>query len=315
VGHDLRFQVLCMPDAPVGELVGRVRRLEALGVDVVGIADHFVDWLNPADPWFECWTTLAALAAGTSTVRLASCVAQIPLRPPAMLARQAMTVDHASGGRLEVGLGAGLVADPSYPMAGLPNWPAGERAARFGEYVEVVDRLLAADPADRVTYRGRFYTVEDARMSPGPVQRPRPPLTVAANSPRMLRHAVAHADTWNTLSFAADPAAQLAETGDRVERVRRLCAEAGRDPGTLRCSYTLFDAGARANGSRIAYYERPELLADLARRAVGLGVSELVLYYPADPAQLPAFETVCTEVLPELRRGYPGWLPPDLEVR
>lgn len=301
-----------MPDAPVGELADRVGRLEELGVEVAGVADHFVDWLNPDEPWFECWTTLAALAARTSTIRLASCVAQIPLRPPAMLARQAMTVDHVSGGRLEVGLGAGLVADPSYAMAGLPNWPVGERAARFGEYVELVALLLASDTA---TYRGRFYAVADARMAPGPVQRPRPPITVAANSPRMLRHAVAHADTWNTLSFAGGVDAQLAETADRVAQVRRLCARAGRDPASLRCSYTLFDAGARANGSRIAYYERPELLVDVARRAVGLGMSELVLYYPADPGQLPAFETVCAEVLPELRRNFRNWLPPGGDVR
>ena len=301
-----------MPDAPVGELVGRVRRLEELGVDVVGVADHFVDWLNPTEPWFECWTTLAALAARTETIRLASCVAQIPLRPPAMLARQAITVDHASGGRLEVGLGAGLVADPSYPMAGLPTWSVGERTARFGEYAELVGLLLAADRAAGPTsYQGRFYAVADARMAPGPVQRPRPPITVAANSPRMLGHAVRHADTWNTLSFAAGVDAQLAEAADRMARVRRPCAETGRDPATLRCSYTMFDAGARANGSRIAYYERPELLVEIARRAVGLGFTELVLYFPADPAQRPAFEAVCADVLPELRRALPEWLPTD----
>jgi alkanesulfonate monooxygenase SsuD/methylene tetrahydromethanopterin reductase-like flavin-dependent oxidoreductase (luciferase family) len=299
---------MCMPDVPAAELVDRVLRLEELGLDVAGVADHFVDWLNPDDPWFECWTTLAAVAARTTTIRLASCVAQIPLRPPAMLARQAMTVDHVSGGRVEVGLGAGLVTDPSYAMAGLPNWSAAERADRFGEYVEVVDLLLSTP---RASYAGRFYTVEDARMSPGPVQRPRPPLTVAANSPRMLRHAVAHADTWNTLSFAGDVDAQLAETADRVAQVRRLCAGTGRDPATLRCSYTMFDAGARANGSRIAYYDSPELLRDIARRAVGLGMSELVLYYPADPGQLPAFEAAARDVLPELRRDYAGWLPSD----
>jgi alkanesulfonate monooxygenase SsuD/methylene tetrahydromethanopterin reductase-like flavin-dependent oxidoreductase (luciferase family) len=312
VAHDLRFQVMCMPDAPAGELVDRVRRLEELGLDVAGIADHFVDWLNPDGPWFECWTTLAAVAARTSTIRLASCVAQIPLRNPAMLARQAMTVDHVSGGRLEVGLGAGLTADPSYPMAGLPTWSGAERVARFGEYVQVVDLLLSSA---RASYAGRFYPVADARMSPGPVQRPRPPLTVAANSPRMLRHAVAHADTWNTLSFAGAVDDQLAETRDRVGQVRRLCAQAGRDPATLRFSYTMFDASARANGSRIAYYDSPELLVDIARRAVGLGMSELVLYYPADPRQLPAFEAVARDVLPELRRKYPGWLPTERPVR
>jgi hypothetical protein len=101
----------------------------------------------------------------------------------------------------------------------------------------------------------------------------------------------------------------MAEAADRVARVRRLCAETGRDPATLRRSYTMFDAGARADGSRIAYYDAPELLLDIARRAIGLGFTELVVYYPADPAQLPAFEAACADVLPEVRRRFPEWLP------
>jgi alkanesulfonate monooxygenase SsuD/methylene tetrahydromethanopterin reductase-like flavin-dependent oxidoreductase (luciferase family) len=79
---------------------------------------------------------LAALAAQTSRIRLATWVTQIPLRNPALLARQALTVDHISRGRLELGLGIGLTTDPSIPMMGLPNWGYPERVARFREYVE-----------------------------------------------------------------------------------------------------------------------------------------------------------------------------------
>ena len=84
----LRFQVLTLPNAPWNELAGRFRRLEELGFDVAAIADHFVDWTNPPSPWLEAWTLLAAAARETSRIRLCTCVSQIPLRDPAMFARQ-----------------------------------------------------------------------------------------------------------------------------------------------------------------------------------------------------------------------------------
>ena len=85
---------------------------------------------------------------GTSTIRLTTCVTQIPLRNPAVLAHQAVTVDQISGGRLELGLGTGLTIDPSYDMIGVPNWTNRERAERFGEYVELLDQLLAEGVTD-----------------------------------------------------------------------------------------------------------------------------------------------------------------------
>jgi alkanesulfonate monooxygenase SsuD/methylene tetrahydromethanopterin reductase-like flavin-dependent oxidoreductase (luciferase family) len=143
MGYPLRFHVLLLPKVDWRELRSRVIWVESLGFEVASLADHFVDWTNPASPWFESWTSLAAMAEATHSIRLSTLVSQIPLRNPAMLARQALTLDHISDGRVEVGLGTGLAIDPGYAMTGLPNWEAGERAERFGEYVALVGQLLS----------------------------------------------------------------------------------------------------------------------------------------------------------------------------
>ena len=122
----IRFQVLTLAGRPWSEYRDQVKQIEDLGFDMAAVPDHFCDWANPPAPWLECWTLLAALASETTTVRLASNVAQIPLRNPGVLAHQAITVDHISNGRLELGLGTGLMIDPGTEMMGLPNWSNGE---------------------------------------------------------------------------------------------------------------------------------------------------------------------------------------------
>jgi alkanesulfonate monooxygenase SsuD/methylene tetrahydromethanopterin reductase-like flavin-dependent oxidoreductase (luciferase family) len=301
VAHDLRFHVLLLPNVAWPELTARVLRLEQLGIELAALADHLVDWTNPPAPWFECWTAMAALAGSTSTIRLGTAVTQIPLRNPAMLARQVLTVDHISNGRVELGLGTGLTIDPSYAMAGLPNWTPGERVERFGEYVDLVSRLLSQEIT---TFDGSHYSVESTVMNPRPVQRPRPPIMVAAMGPRMLAHAARHADIWNSLSFEPDLADQLDETRRRSATLDACCAAIGRDPATLRRSYTMFDAQARPKGGAIAYYESSDAFLDHVGRVLELGIDDIGLYYPLDPAQLAAFERIATDVLPGLRRAH-----------
>jgi alkanesulfonate monooxygenase SsuD/methylene tetrahydromethanopterin reductase-like flavin-dependent oxidoreductase (luciferase family) len=300
MSHTPRFQVLILPNLPWEPLLRRFRQVEELGFDLAVTGDHFVDWTNPPAPWAELWTLLAAVAQATDRIRLAPCVAQIPLRNPAMLAREALTVEHISGGRLEIGLGLGLPIDPSYAMAGIPNWSNRERADRFGEYVEIVDGLLSNEVT---TYKGRFYEVDGAYMNPRPLQKPRPPITVAALGPRMLGYAATFADTWNTMSFAATFDEQLAETGDRVERIHELCRARGRDPSSLRLSFNMFDPTARSSGGRIEYYESADVFAERARRLMELGFTEIGVYYPVLEEQMPVFERIAREVLPELRSG------------
>lgn len=301
MAHELRFQVLILPNLSWAELLQRFRQVEDLGFDLAGTGDHFVDWSNPPSPWFEMWALLAAVAARTSTIRLGPSVAQIPLRNPAMFAREALTLDHISNGRLELGLGLGLPIDPSYDIMGIPNWDNRERVKRFGEYVEIVDHLLSEEVTD---YQGDFYQVNNAVMNPRPVQQPRPPITIAAMGPVMLKKTARYADTWNSLSFAADFEQQMDETQARVEMIDKHCADLGRDPGSLRRSYLMFDAQARPSGGKIKYYESEQVFAEWVRRVTALGMSEIGVYYPMLEEQLPMFETIARNVMPQLKAEY-----------
>lgn len=299
MAHELRFQVLTLPNTSWGALLRRYRTIEDLGFDLAGMADHFVDWTNPPSPWFELWTHAAAVAAKTTRVRLSICVAQIPLRNPAMFARQALTVEHISNGRLELGLGLGLTTDPSYDMMGIPNWGNKERVQRFVEYVEIVDRLLTNEVT---SYKGKFYEVNEAVMNPRPIQKPRPPIMIAAMGPVMLKNAARYADIWNSISFAEDFDDQMVETRDRIARIDEHCAAIDRDPGTLRRSYLMFDAKARPSGGLIKYYESESIFTDMVERVLELGMTDIGIYYPMREEQFPMFERIATEVIPKLRR-------------
>ena len=297
----LRFEVLIVPNMPWETVLDRFRCIEALGFDIGGLADHFVDWTNPPNPWFDLWATLGAVAQATTTLRLRPCVAQIPLRDPATFARQALTLDHISGGRIELGLGIGLTVDPSYAMMGIANWSNAERVARLKEYLEIVDRMLTREIT---SYAGKYYTIDEAVMNPRPVQSPRPPIMLAAMGPVMLKRAARCADTWNSLSFLETFDAQLAETRERAARIDEHCAAIGRDPATLTRSYTMFDATGRKRGGMIAYYESEDAFADMVGRVLELGITEIGLYWPTLPEQRPMFERIATDVIPRIKAAH-----------
>lgn len=298
MGYGLRFQVLTLPGRSWADYRAQVLQVEALGFDLAAVPDHFCDWANPPAYWLECWSLMAALAVETSTIRLATNVAQIPLRHPGVLAHQAVTVDQISGGRVELGLGTGLTVDPGTEMIGLPNWSAAERVQRFGEYLELVGLLLGQDVT---TYQGRYYSADGAVMNPSGVQRPRVPLVAAALGPRMMRNTARLADGWNTMSFSPDFDVQLEELTARARQMDDLCAEVGRDPATLRRGVNLFDARARASGGRIRYYGDDDLFLRLVTGCREAGYTDIGLYHPADESQRGAFERIAREVIPGLR--------------
>ncbi len=181
----------------------------------------------------------------------------------------------------------------------LTGLAAATKSIRLAEYVEIVDRLLR----DEVTsFTGQFYRVEGAYMNPRPVQSPRPPILVGALGPVMMRHAARHADIWNSLSFHASFEDQLDETRRRAELMVEYCAVLGREPGTLRRSYTMFDAAARPRGGSIDYYDSVDRFEEMVNRVLDLGMDEVGLYYPLDARQVPTFERIATNLLPRLRR-------------
>lgn len=270
------------------DLAERVDRCEALGVDSVWIADHFVLPWDPPQPWLECWSLLAALATRTRRVRLGPLVTHAIYRNPAVLARTAMTIDRISGGRLELGMGTGASGhDWRMTGSGEPP-PARERVDRFAEAVEIVDGLLRGTLD---TYDGQYYRVSGADMQPGPVQEPRPRLIVAAGGPRMVRLAARWADAWVTEgSFpevwakSPSPAEILRLARDRAALLDEEAAALGRDPDSIgRVFLAGFAAGA----------EKPWSSMDAFQHIVGqfgeIGFTEFVFPEPT-PNEWPVFE-------------------------
>jgi alkanesulfonate monooxygenase SsuD/methylene tetrahydromethanopterin reductase-like flavin-dependent oxidoreductase (luciferase family) len=208
-----------------------------------------------------------------------------------------MTVDHISNGRLEIGIGAGAPGniDPSYTMTGIDDWPFKERAERLKEQVEIVDTLLRNTTS---SYEGKYYKLKDAIMAPGPVQKPRPPLVVAAHVKSSLRVAAEHADTW--VSFGADFGAPIEvvveNTKKRISYLDKYCEKIGRDPGSLRRSLLVF--GAEANTA----FASEEQFTEIVERYTALGINELVFFYPFfAPDQIPMFEKIARETIPSLK--------------
>lgn len=222
-GERVRFGVLVLPNEPWPDLVARWQRLEAAGVDSIWSCDHFTNPHRPGEPWFEGWTGLAALATATTRVRVGLLVGAIVSRPPTLLAKHAQAVDHISGGRLEIGLGAGG-APTDQAMWGVDDWTPRERAERFAEYIELVDRLTRDA---EVTFAGRWYAAAGALMAPGFVQRPRPPLLLAAHGRRTLAVAARHADTWNAFGPT------LGDGRDLSRALDEACMTIGRDPAEI----------------------------------------------------------------------------------
>jgi alkanesulfonate monooxygenase SsuD/methylene tetrahydromethanopterin reductase-like flavin-dependent oxidoreductase (luciferase family) len=289
-----RFGIITVQNLTWEEEVERWRLIEALGFDSVWVADHFVDPYEPNSPWFEGWTLLAALASQTKRIRIGTLVSSIPLRNPAMLARQALTVDHISNGRLELGLGTGVPWDPAHSMIGIDNWPPQERIARFREVVEIVDQCLR----NRVTtYKGRYYQLKDAVMRPPPVQRPRPPITIGATGKSMLQITARYADTWNSVpgEWRAPLDTKLECTLQRNELLDEYCKEIGRDPQTLRRSVLVFGSEAET------VFNSTDTFDALVKCYRDVGITEFIFYYPFNHEQIPVLKKIAREAIPKLR--------------
>jgi F420-dependent oxidoreductase-like protein len=209
---------------PWDELVRRVKLAEELGFDGAWGFDHFQPMYGegPGET-FEGMTTLAALAALTSRIRLGLLVTGVTYRHPSVLAAQAVTVDHASHGRLDLALGAAWF-DKEHHELGIPFPPAGERFALLEDTLEIVTRLFTGDV---VSYRGSVVSLRDAQLRPTPVQRPRPPIWIGGSGPRRTLPLVArYADAWH--SFGTPNSLRPA-----YERIDQLAIEAGRDPSDI----------------------------------------------------------------------------------
>lgn len=273
---------------PWPEIVAAWQRYDATeGIDSIWGVDHFMRPSAPEAPHFDGWAALAALAPLTRRARIGVLVTCNTFRHPALLAKMATTVDHASGGRLELALGAGWFA-PEHEAFGIPLPGPGERVARAEESVALLDALLREE---QVSFAGRYYRTADATLRPGPQQRPRPPLTIGGHGPRMLKVAARYADRWN--SFGT-----VAEMRERSDRLTAACEAIGRDPGSiLRSCY----GGPQNLGADP--WQSADAFADMVGRyAGGTGITEFILEPPAE-AQWPVAERILAETVPGLRAG------------
>ena len=203
---------------------------ERAGFDSLWVDDHLLCDEGPwDDPKFEGWMTLAALSAVTSRATLGLLVGANTLRNPGLVAKMVATLDHTSGGRAVLGLGAGWF-EREHVAFGLDFGASpGERLDRLDEAAGLIRRLL---DGERVTHRGRFYRLEDAVCAPRPVQARLPILIGGSGRRKTLRIVARHADAWNAYG---DPA----EVADADRALREHCAAAGRDPLAIERSVTL----------------------------------------------------------------------------
>lgn len=296
--QQLKFGIVTLQDSPWEILLKRWKSSEELGFDSAWVADHFVNYMNASGSWFDGWALMAALASQTSHIRL-GIISSMPLRNPAVLARQALTVDHISNGRLDLGMGAGAPGsiDPSYRMAGIEDWSPHERVARFREVVQILDQCLRNR---RTTFKGQFYQLEDATLEPPPIQKPRPPITIGAIGPSMLRTAAEFGDTWNTFGgdFNAPPEIILENVKKQTKLINEHCLRIGRDPNSVRRSLLVWGSEA------LTVFDSEEAFKEVVKRYSDVGFSEFMFFHPdtAPAISSRAFKEIASGIVPELRR-------------
>ncbi|MEU9774684.1 MULTISPECIES: LLM class flavin-dependent oxidoreductase [Streptomyces] len=277
------------------------RRAEELGFHAAYTYDH-LSWRTFRDgPWFGAIPTLTAAATVTQSMRLGTLVTSPNFRHPVTLAKELISLDDVSGGRVTLGIGAGGNGFDATAL-GQEAWTPRERADRFAEFVPLLDRLLTEGA---VSQRGAFYTAEEARNIPGCVQRPRLPFAVAATGPRGLRLAARHGQAWVTtgdpkLYETGTPEQSVAALRGQAERLDAACAEIGRDAGELdRILLTGFTP------DRGRPLESLDAFVDFAGRHRELGFTELAVHWPIPESDFAAdqavFEKIAAEAPAQLR--------------
>ena len=287
----------------------RARLLEELGYDGLWLVDHF--WANgmPDLDFLEGWTALAALAEATSRLRLGLMVTCNSYRNPALLAKMVASVDQVSGGRVELGLGAGWM-DSEYKAYGYEFPPMGTRLAQLEEGLEIVTSMLRDK---RTSFRGRHYRVEDAPNQPKPVQSPLPVTIGGAGEKKLLRLVARHAQRWNCPMNSAH----------EIERLHGVlaahCREAGRDVGEIIVSEQMivvigadeeaFQAklamarvvlGGFADVDKMAVAGTPERVIAGLRAKMARGVTDFAVMF-GDLGMDETLELFAREVIPALR--------------
>jgi F420-dependent oxidoreductase-like protein len=302
----MRFSLWPTAQQPWDDLLATARHAEATGWDGVWIADHFMGNANgpnpPETPTLEAGSLVAALGATIPRVRIGTLVYGNTYRHPAVVANMAATVDHISGGRFTLGIGAGW-QENEHQQYGIPLPPVRERVGRFEEAVTIIRKLLH-EPV--TTFIGRYYAVEDALCEPKPVQEALPIMIGAQGEQRMLGLVAALADQWNTWGLPDVIRHKSAVLDQHCERL-------GRDPGAIArtAQALLFVTDDEAAADRLvggvrmpAYGGPPDRIAATVAEYAKFGLDELIV--PDGPlgtgsAKLERMDRFIEEVAPNFR--------------
>lgn len=269
----MRLGVLLIPTDSWPVTVARAQHLEALGYAHLWTYDH-LSWQRYQDkPWHAAIPWLTGIAAATTTIRLGTMVTSPNFRHPVTLAKDAMSLDHVSAGRLTLGVGAGGVGFDATVFDD-PILTPGQRAARLSDFVTVLDGLLR-NPT--YTTDNERYSVNEARMIPGCVQRPRLPLAIAATGPKTIAVAAEFGDAWITEGEPTDPAPTAASCEEAMRRqtalLDRSCADQGRDPASIERIFLLSNRAERPLADLAAF-------TDFVARYEALGFTDIVFHDP-----------------------------------
>ncbi|MEU5158543.1 LLM class flavin-dependent oxidoreductase [Streptomyces sp. NPDC020875] len=297
----MRLSTVILPIHPWAEGRQIWQRAEDLGFHTAYTYDHLT-WRTFRDgPWFGAVPTLTAAACATSRIRLGTLVTSPNFRHPVTLAKELMTLDDISGGRLTLGIGAGGDGFDATAL-GQEAWTPRERADRFAEFVALLDRLLTEDA---ITHEGVHYSAVEARNVPGCVQSPRAPFAVAATGPRGMRLAARYGQAWVTtgdpkIGRRGTPEASRAAIGAQIERLAEICSETGREgAGPHRILLTGFTPDGNTPLRSL------DAFVDFAGAHFALGIDEIVIHAPIPDSEFAAdqavYEKIACDALTQLR--------------
>ncbi|RBQ17616.1 LLM class flavin-dependent oxidoreductase [Spongiactinospora rosea] len=283
-GLPLEFGYFLIPNAD-DPLLERARLADRLGLDLIGVQDHPYQ-----RSYVETWTLLSMVAAVTERIKVFPDVASLPLRPPAVLAKAAASLDVLSGGRMELGLGSGAIWDAIEAYGG-PRRTTGEARAALDEAITIIRGLWSEERSVRL--EGQHYRVSGARPGPAPAH----PIGIwlGVYGPKALALTGARADGWLPSSPYAPPD-RLPELHARIDEA---AAAAGREPSAIRRIYNI--NGTITDGPSEGFLHGPpeQWAEELTDVAVGYGMDSFVLWAEGD--QETQLRRYAEEVVPEVR--------------
>jgi len=309
-GDTIRFNIQATPTRiSFADYLKNWQLCEELGYDVSYVTDHFVTYSPETGPGsvFEGPTLLSAMAAHSSRMRLGLMVAGNTYRNPGVLAKIAVTIDHVSNGRLELGMGSGHTQF-EHEQYNVPFYTGGQRIRMLGESVKFIRGLLTQE---KTSFEGEYYTFTDAYCEPKPVQNPLPILIGGIGEQLSMRVVAESADIWNNWTSP-----DLDTYKQKLEALDRHCADVGRNPKDIRKSMHIkplvgenqADIDERAPSQpRNRWQGTPEQLIEHLMEFVKLGVSDFVFMLD-QPADYRSLELIATKVAPEMRAQGPAVL-------